>query len=196
MVCHSEQEKKRAIHLATQAREAYPFYHHVEIGYNYRLSNICAGIGRGQMTVLDDYLAHHRHRHEYYRRKLEALAGVRLHSNPGSEFDSNYWLSTIVLEESARVRGAETAYPADMDSRIKRPDVEVEALRQRLWQKGIETRPLWKPLHLHPVFEGCPAYADGTSEALFRRGLCLPSGPWVTDEDADRVVEELKAAMP
>lgn len=204
LVCHSQEDKKRIMYLATQARKGYAYYQHEEVGYNYRLSNISAGIGRGQMSVLEDYIAHHRHRQEYYREKFRSVPGVELHENPSSEFDANFWLCTITLADWVKIKGRETAYNHTISGTIGgaggvtgfvdnattdcQPDADIEALRIRLADRNIESRPLWKPMHKQPVFADCPAITDGTAERIFRRGLCLPSGPWVTDADADRVV--------
>lgn len=169
LVCADEAAKKRTMFYATQAREAFPYYQHEEIGYNYRMSNICAGIGRGQMTVLDDHIAHHRHIHALYTEAFAEMEGITLMTNPDDSFDSNYWLSTILIDPSI------TGF-------------DYEALRVHLDDKGVETRPLWKPLHLQPVFAQNPRYVDGISERLFNQGLCLPSGPCVTDEDVAYIV--------
>ena len=174
LVCPSEEAKARTMFYATQAREPFPYYQHEEIGYNYRMSNICAGIGRGQMTVLDDHIAHHRQVHTLYKSAFAEMKGITLLSNPDERFDSNYWLSTILIDP--KVTG-----------------FDYEALRVQLDSKGIETRPLWKPMHLQPVFAKNPRYVDGTSESLFNQGLCLPSGPCVTDEDVAYIVREIEA---
>ena len=207
LICDSEETRRRTMFLATQAREAYPYYQHEELGYNYRLSNVCAGIGRGQMLVLEDHLAHHRHVQALYGEKLKSIPGVRLHTNPSADFDSNFWLCAITLEEGAKVRRVERAYTeqvkvvvggaagvAHESARIHtdhEPDAEVEALRLAFEERNVETRPLWKPMHLQPYYQGCAAYLNGVSEALFRRGLCLPAGPNVSDEDVDYIVRTL-----
>ncbi|MFR9578341.1 MAG: DegT/DnrJ/EryC1/StrS family aminotransferase, partial [Rikenellaceae bacterium] len=147
-----------------------PYYQHEKIGYNYRLSNICAGIGRGQMTVVEEHIAHHRHIHSLYRDAFEDVEGVELMEAPNSDYTPNYWLSTIVVDKQR--------YGADYREIIA-----------RLQSERIESRPLWKPLHLQPVFSTMPAYVDGTAERLFGRGICLPSGPCVGEADVQRVVD-------
>ncbi len=211
LICHDPEMRKKAMYLATQARQGYAYYQHEDVGYNYRLSNISAGIGRGQMKVLEDYIAHHRHRQAYYRDKFAALPGVRLHENPSPEFDSNFWLVTITIDPKVRIKGWETAYDQKIQGTIGgaggvtgtvtssetdcQPDADIEALRLRMSERNIETRPLWKPMHRQPVFADCPAIVNGTAERIFKRGLCLPAGPWVTDKDADRVVECLRDSI-
>ena len=174
IVCHSADDKKRATFFATQAREPFPYYQHEHIGYNYRMSNICAGIGRGQMTVVAEHIAHHRHTASLYAKLLADVDGVMLHTNPSAKQHSNFWLNTITLDGSM--------FSLDCDT-----------LRRRLDEKGIESRLLWKPLHLQPVFSGCPAYVNGVSEELFGKGLCLPSGPMVSDDDLEYIAGEIKA---
>lgn len=173
LVVSDEEVKKKIMFYATQAREPFPYYQHEEIGYNYRMSNICAGIGRGQMTVLEDHIAHHRHVHELYEKAFAGVEGIRLLSNPDKRFNANYWLSTILIDKEI------TGF-------------NYEELRVVLDIKGIETRPLWKPMHLQPVYKNIPSYVDGTAERLFNKGLCLPSGPCVMDEDAVYIVSEIK----
>lgn len=169
LVCHDAGVKKRIMFYATQAREAYPYYQHEKIGYNYRMSNICAGIGRGQMNVLEKHVAHHRHLHKMYADLLQDDARVAVKSNPSADFDSNYWLTTIVLD-----------------------GVNPDELRMALDREGIESRLLWKPLHLQPVFASSPAYVNGVSENLFGRGLCLPSGPKVSENDVRYICDVVK----
>ena len=169
LVCPDEAAKKRIMFYATQAREAYPYYQHERIGYNYRMSNICAGIGRGQMSVLDEHVAHHKKVHQMYVDLLGEMDQVKVMSNPSSDFDSNYWLSTITLE-----------------------GMNPDELRLALEREGIESRLLWKPLHLQPVFADSPAYLNGTSERLFETGLCLPSGPMVTEKNVLYIAENIK----
>ena len=169
LVCPSEERAKRALFYATQAREQAPHYQHEKIGYNYRMSNICAGIGRGQMFVLEDHVARRREIHDLYVKLLEGVKGVKVMCQPeGGDFDSNYWLTCITVEPG--VAG------------FTREDV-----RLALDTDNIESRPLWKPMHLQPVFKDAPFYGNGTSERLFEIGLCLPSGPTLTDEDIERV---------
>ena len=174
LICPDEATKKKTMFYATQSREPAPYYLHQEIGYNYRMSNICAGIGRGQMTVLDEHLAHHRHLCDRYVELLAEIDGITVHTNADERSDSNYWLNTILID------------PA-------KTGVDYETVRQHLEACNIESRPLWKPMHTQPVFSGAPSYVNGVSERLFTLGLCLPSGPWVKDEDVERVAAEIKA---
>ena len=207
LICPDAETKKEIMFYATQAREAYPYYQHEKIGYNYRMSNICAGIGRGQMTVLDEHIAHHRHVHDLYRELLDGVDGITLHSNPSGRYDSNYWLNTVTLDPDLKVRGEENAYKAAVQGAVGgaagvtheaasvhtdcEPNANVEAMRMGLDAAGIESRPLWKPMHRQPVFADCPAYLNGVSESLFKVGLCLPSGPCVSDDDVRYIVSEL-----
>lgn len=211
LICSGEDAKKEIMFYATQAREAYPYYQHEQIGYNYRMSNICAGIGRGQMTVADEHIAHHRHVCGLYRDLLQDIEGITLHENPSERYDSNYWLNTVLLDENLPVKGEEDAYRETVQGAVGgaagvthdaqsvhtscEPNRNVEAMRLWLDKAGIESRPLWKPMHLQPVYADSPAYVNGVSEALFKRGLCLPSGPWVTDEDVHYIVEKIKECM-
>ena len=207
LICPDAETKKEIMFYATQAREAYPYYQHEKIGYNYRMSNICAGIGRGQMTVLDEHIAHHRHVHDLYRELLDGAVGITLHGNPSGRYDSNYWLNTVTLDPDLKVRGEENAYKAAVKGAVGgaagvtheaasvhtdcEPNANVEAMRMGLDAAGIESRPLWKPMHRQPVFADCPAYLNGVSESLFKVGLCLPSGPCVSDDDVRYIVSEL-----
>ena len=188
LICPDEAAKQEIMFLATQAREAYPYYQHERIGYNYRLSNICAGIGRGQMMVLDEHIAHHKHIAELYRQAFAEMEGITFHVNPTEADDSNYWLSTILLDEKLPIRGERKP----MVHTDCEPNSNVETLRQLLDEAGIENRPLWKPLHKQPVYCEAVAYTNGVSESLFRQGLCLPSGPMVTDEDAHYIIGTIK----
>lgn len=207
LICSSAEEKKETMFYATQARESYPYYQHEKIGYNYRMSNICAGIGRGQMTVLDEHINHHKHIAALYRSLLADIDGVEFHDAPSADFDSNFWLSTITLSDSLHVKGQESVYAEVIDTAVGgaagvthrasqvhtacEPNANVEAMRIALDRKDIESRPLWKPMHLQPVFSGAPAYVNGVSESLFKVGLCLPSGPWVTDEHVRMIVNTI-----
>lgn len=211
LICPNEDAKKEIMFYATQAREAYPYYQHEQIGYNYRMSNICAGIGRGQMTVADEHIAHHRHVCNLYGDLLKDIEGITLHENPSERYDSNYWLNTVLLDEGLHVKGEENAYHEAVKGAVGgaagvthevdsmhtscEPNRNVEAMRLWLDKAGIESRPLWKPMHLQPVYVDSPAYVNGVSESLFKRGLCLPSGPWVTDEDVHYIVEEMKECI-
>lgn len=209
LVCADAESKREIMFYATQAREAYPYYQHEHIGYNYRMSNICAGIGRGQMTIANDHIAHHKRLHALYRELLADVEGVTLHENPSSRFDSNYWLCTILLDESLHVKGEEQAYGEAVQGAVGgaagvthaaaslhtdcEPNRNVEAMRVALDEAGIEARPLWKPMHRQPIYADAPAYVNGVSEALFARGMCLPSGPCVTEDDVRYIVEQIKA---
>jgi len=211
LICPDEDAKKEIMFYATQAREAYPYYQHEQIGYNYRMSNICAGIGRGQMTVVDEHIAHHRHVCGLYGDLLKDIEGITLHENPSERYDSNYWLNTVLLDENLSVKGEEDAYreavqgavggaagvthEADSAHTSCEPNRNVEAMRLWLDKAGVESRPLWKPMHLQPVYADSPAYVNGVSESLFKRGLCLPSGPWVTDEDVHYIVEKIRECL-
>ena len=210
LICPDPAAKKKVMWWATQAREAYPYYQHEAIGYNYRMSNICAGIGRGQMTVLEAHLAHHRHIAALYEAAFKDFPGITYHQEmPGMA--SNYWLSTILLDEDLKVKDEEQAYASPVKGAVGgaagvvhpgksihtdcEPNRNVEALRMALDQAGIESRPLWKPMHKQPVYQDAPAYVNGVSESLFRRGLCLPSGPMVSDDDVDRIVRVIKESV-
>lgn len=174
LVCPSEERAKRALFYATQAREQAPHYQHEKIGYNYRMSNICAGIGRGQMFVLDEHVARRREIHDLYVKLLNGVKGVKVMCQPeGEDFNSNYWLTCITVDPE--------------EAGFTREDV-----RLALDEDNIESRPLWKPMHLQPVFKDAPFYGNGTSERLFEIGLCLPSGPTLTDEDVERVTKVVK----
>ena len=210
LICPDKEAKERILWYATQAREAYPYYQHEAVGYNYRLSNVCAGIGRGQMTVADDHIAHHRRIARMYKEAFADVAGITFHDEPPG-MESNFWLSTVLLGEGLRVRGEEQAYAEAVRGAVGgaagvvhaggavhtdcEPDRSVEAMRLALDRAGIESRPLWKPMHRQPVYRDAPAYVNGVSEALFRRGLCLPSGPMVSDGDVERVVSAVKASL-
>ena len=211
LICPDAAAKQEIMFYATQARESYPYYQHEHIGYNYRMSNICAGIGRGQMTVLEDHIRHHQHVFALYKELLLDVPGITLHENPSADYDSNYWLNTILLDENLKVTGQEHAYGAAIQGAVGgaagvthaaktlrtdcEPNANVEAMRLALDAAGIESRPLWKPMHKQPVYAKNPAYINGVSEALFKQGLCLPSGPCVTDEDVAYIVEQIKKCI-
>ena len=197
---------------ATQYRESYPYYQHEKIGYNYRMSNICAGIGRGQMTVANEHIAHHQHVQKLYEELLAGVSGVTVHSQPANgDYDSNYWLCTITLDASLRVKGQEQAYKTVVTGAVGgaagvthaaseavtdcQPNDNVEAMRVALDQAGVEVRPVWKPMHKQPVYKDAPAYVNGVSEAIFKVGLCLPAGPYVTDEDVRYIVDTIKGSI-
>lgn len=211
LICPDAEARKHIMWLATQAREGYPYYQHETVGYNYRLSNISACIGRAQMTVLDEHIAHHRHVQSLYEKLLGGVAGISMHRNPGPEYDSNYWLCTATLDPELKIKGQENAYSHTVSGAVGgaagvthaaasattdcQPDNNVEALRMALDSAGIESRPLWKPMHRQPVFRNCPAYINGVSEALFKTGICLPAGPWVSDSHVRYIVEQIKQSL-
>ena len=211
LICPDVESKQKIMWYATQAREAYPYYQHEAIGYNYRLSNICAGIGRGQMTIVDAHIAHHKHMYECYKQLLADVPGIELHGNPDERYDSNFWLNTITLDPDLRIRGQENAYKTVVSGAVGgaagvvhavenprtdcEPNDNVEALRVILDQAQVEARPLWKPMHKQPVYKDAPAYVNGISESLFKVGMCLPSGPCVSDEDAKYIVDTIKSAI-
>ena len=211
LICPTEEAKNRVMFFATQAREAYPYYQHEEIGYNYRMSNICAGIGRGQMTILDEHVNHHKHVAQLYAELLRDVEGIDVHLNPNSRYDSNYWLSTITISPDLHIKGEEDVYKTAIEGAVGgaagvvhvggslhtvlEPNRNVEALRVWLDKAGIESRPLWKPMHAQPCYKDAPRYVNGTSDGLFRIGMCLPAGPYVSDDDVRRIVETIKAAI-
>jgi len=211
LICKDTEAKNKVMWLATQAREAYPYYQHETIGFNYRLSNICAGIGRGQMTVLGQHLAHHKHVQARYAELLKDVPGIHLHEAPNADFDANYWLCTITIDPEIRIKGQENAYKETIKSAVGgaagvihqvdspttdcQPNENVEALRIYMLEHKIEARPVWKPMHKQPVFKKAPAYTNGVSEAIFKIGMCLPAGPMVSDEDIDYIVETIKSAI-
>lgn len=211
LICRDEDAKKEILFYATQARESYPYYQHEHIGYNYRMSNICAGIGRGQMTVIDEHISHHKHVQAFYRELLADVKGVTLHENPSPRFDSNFWLCAVTLDPALKVKGQENAYKKVITGAVGgaagvthaassattdcQPNANVEAMRVALDAANIEARPLWKPMHKQPVYKDAPAYVNGVSESLFAVGLCLPAGPYVTDEDVRYIVDSIKNAL-
>jgi dTDP-4-amino-4,6-dideoxygalactose transaminase len=170
LVTPTTETKQRVMFYATQARENAPHYQHEVIGYNYRMSNICAGIGRGQMYVLDEHIARRREIHALYTELLKDVEGITVMQRPSEEYDSNFWLTCILVNP-------------------EKAGFTREDLRLKMDEEQIETRPLWKPMHLQPVFANVPTYVNGVSEALFNDGLCLPSGPMCTDEDIQRVAK-------
>ena len=244
LITSSDEEWREIMMYATQYRESYPYYQHEKIGYNYRMSNICAGIGRGQMTVIEDHLKHHKHVQELYEQLLQGVEGITVHKQPdvrckmadGREipvYDSNYWLCTITLDPDLKIKGQENAYKevvkgavggaagvihmAESATTDCQPNENVEALRVFMDAAGIEARPLWKPMHCQPVYKRAEvkseklkvkngevvcqtsgssvAYVNGVSEALFKVGMCLPAGPYVTDDDVRYIVETIKNAI-
>ena len=211
LICKDAASKNRIMWYATQAREAYPYYQHEAIGYNYRLSNVCAGIGRGQMTVADEHIAHHRRVQALYEELLADVPGVKMHRAPGAKYDSNFWLCTFTLDPEVRIKGQENAYGSVVKGAVggaagvvhatdnahtdSEPNDNVEALRVYMDKAGIEARPLWKPMHKQPVYKNVPAYANGVSESLFKVGMCLPAGPCVSEDDVAYIVETIKSAI-
>ncbi len=209
LICPDAEQWQRVMWYATQARESYPYYQHEEIGYNYRMSNICAGVGRGQMTVADDHIAHHKHVQALYEELLADVEGIAVHRQPeGDDYDSNFWLSTITLDEHLKVRGQENAYQQVITGAVGgaagvihaagtattdcQPNDNVEAMRMALDRAGVEARPVWKPMHRQPVYKDAPAYVNGVSEAISKVGRGLPAGPYVTDEDVAYIVDCIK----
>ena len=222
LITEDEEHWREIMMYATQYRESYPYYQHEKIGYNYRMSNICAGIGRGQMTVVNDHLAHHKHVQKMYEELLADVPGVHVHSQPsltpvpsptgeGSVpvYDSNYWLCTITIDENVKVKGQEDAYKTIVTGAVGgaagvihaaesahtdcEPNANVEAMRVALDKAQIEARPVWKPMHKQPCYKDVPAYVNGVSEAIFKVGMCLPAGPYVSDEDVRYIVDTIKA---
>ena len=212
LVTPNEDAWREIMMYATQYRESYPYYQHEKIGFNYRMSNICAGIGRGQMTVANDHIAHHKHVQALYEELLKDVSGVCVHAQPTTgEYDSNYWLCTFTLDPKVRVRGQENAYmavvtgavggaagvihAADSATTDCQPNDNVEAMRLYLDAAQIEARPVWKPMHKQPVYKDCPAYTNEVETELFKVGMCLPAGPYVTDDDVRYIVEKIKEAI-
>ena len=239
LITEDEDHWREIMMYATQYRESYPYYQHEKIGYNYRMSNICAGIGRGQMTVVNDHLAHHKHVQKMYEELLKGVPGIHVHSQPNTnltnntnevpEYDSNYWLCTITIDENVKVKGQEDAYKTIVTGAVGgaagvihaaasahtdcEPNANVEAMRVALDQAQIEARPVWKPMHKQPCYcrgkmedvrcknysvvtsETSVAYVNGVSEAIFKVGMCLPAGPYVTDDDVRYIVETIKSAI-
>ena len=233
LITEDEDHWREIMMYATQYRESYPYYQHEKIGYNYRMSNICAGIGRGQMTVVNDHLAHHKHVQKMYEELLADVPGVHVHSQPNNgDYDSNYWLCTITIDEDVKVKGQEDAYKTIVTGAVDgaagvihaaesahtdcEPNANVEAMRVALDKAQIEARPVWKPMHKQPVYcrtsekgqvkseklpsgaecltyDNSVAYVNGVSEALFKVGMCLPAGPYVSDDDVRYIVDTIKA---
>lgn len=170
LVCKTQEQKDQAVFLSTQARDNAPHYQHSHIGYNYRMSNISAGIGRGQMEVLEERIAQRRANHDFYKALFKDIEGVTLFTEPSSDFYSNHWLSAIVIDED-------------------KAGFHREDLRLKFLEENIESRPLWKPMHLQPIFADAPYYGGKVSETLFDNGLCLPSGSNMTDEERERIAK-------
>ena len=211
LICPDAETREKIMWYATQARESYPYYQHEVVGYNYRLSNISACIGRGQMTVVDEHIAHHRHVQALYEELLAGVEGIDMHKAPSAEYDSNFWLCTATLDPALRIKGQENAYRKVITGAVGgaagvthatesattdcQPNDNVEALRMYLDAAGIESRPLWKPMHKQPVYKDAPAYVNGTAESLFKVGICLPAGPWVTDAHVRYIVDKIREAI-
>ena len=222
LICRNAEDANNVMWYATQARDAYPYYQHTAIGYNYRMSNICAGIGRGQMTVLDAHIAHHKHVQALYEELLKDVKGVHMHSQPTNEelgmrneecpvFDSNFWLCAATIDKDIRVKGQENAYKEVIKTAVGgaagvihavdcattdcQPNENVEALRVFMLGKKVECRPLWKPMHKQPVYAENDVYTNGVEEDLFKVGFCLPAGPYVTDDDVRYIVDCIKEAI-
>ena len=194
LICPNPDTKARMLYFATQARGPFPYYQHEDMGYNYRLSNVCAGIGRGQMLVVDEHIRHHRKVAQMYAEFLKDVPGIQVHGNPTTQIDSNFWLSTIVLNSELHVRGQETCL---RDETICEPNPNVMAMIRQLDRAGIETRPLWKPMHQQPLYKEAPYYcgSEPVSENLFCSGLCLPSGPRVSEEDVRFICEMIHESI-
>ena len=176
LVCADKIVKNQIIHLATQARDEAPHYEHTQVGFNYRMSNITAGIGRGQMEVLADRVAARRRMNTFYRQQFAAVTGITLQQEPSTDFLSNYWLSAIVIDSV-------------------KAGIDAEGLRSAFAARNIEVRPLWKPMHLQPVFQQYPYYGTHVAESLFNNGLCLPSGSNLTDGEKQRIVEVIESVL-
>ena len=212
LICENAESKNKIMWYATQARDAYPYYQHTAIGYNYRMSNIYAGIGRGQMTVAQAHIHHHKHVQALYEELLKDVKGICVHKQPDTgEYDSNFWLCCITLDKDLKVKDQENAYKEIIKTAVGgaagvvqavdsattdcQPNENVEALRVYLLEKKIEARPVWKPMHKQPIYQNAPAYVNGVSEAVFKVGMCLPAGPYVTDEDVHYIVDCIKEAI-
>ena len=212
LICPNKEAWREVMMYATQFRESYPYYQHEKIGFNYRMSNICAGIGRGQMTIVNDHIAHHKHVQALYEELLRDVSGIKVHAQPTTgEYDSNYWLCTITLDPELKVVGQENAYKTIVTGAVGgaagvihtassattdcQPNDNVEAMRVALDKAGIEARPVWKPMHKQPVYKDAPAYVNGVSESIFKVGMCLPAGPYVSDDDVKYIVDTIKNSI-
>ena len=212
LICRTKEAANEIMWYATQARDAYPYYQHSAIGFNYRMSNVCAGIGRGQMTVLEEHIAHHKHVQALYEELLADVPGVKMHKQPADpRYDANFWLCAATIDPSVRVKGQENAYKEVVKTAVGgaagvihavdsattdcQPNDNVEALRVFMLDRKVECRPLWKPMHKQPVYSGEPVYTNGLEEDLFKVGFCLPAGPYVKDEDVRYIVECIKDAI-
>lgn len=212
LICRNAEDANQVMWLATQARDAYPYYQHTAIGFNYRMSNVCAGIGRGQMKVLDQHIAHHKHIQALYEDLMKDIPGIRITKQPkDSRFDSNFWLCTMVIDSEVKIVGQENAYQEVIQSAVGgaagvihavdtpttdcQPNDNVEAMRVFMQNKKVECRPVWKPMHKQPVYSEAPVYTHGVEEDLFKVGMCLPAGPYVSDEDVRYIVDCIKEAI-
>jgi len=212
LITENEEEWREIMMYATQYRESYPYYQHEKIGYNYRMSNICAGIGRGQMTIVNEHIAHHKMVQKMYEKLLKDIPGIHVHSQPSTgEYDSNYWLCTMTIDPDVKVKGQENAYKTIITGAVGgaagvihasksshtdcEPNCNVEAMRVGLDALNIESRPLWKPMHKQPVYKKNPAYVNGVSEALFKVGMCLPAGPYVSEDNVRFICEGIKSLI-
>ena len=212
LICRNEEDANQVMWLATQARDSYPYYQHTAVGFNYRMSNVCAGIGRGQMTVLNDHIAHHKHVQKLYEELMKDIPGVKINKQPGdARYDANYWLCTMTLDPEVKVKGQENAYKeviktavggaagvihqVDSPTTDCQPNDNVEAMRVFMLSKKVECRPVWKPMHKQPVYAGAPIYTNGVEEDIFKVGMCLPAGPYVTDDDVKYIVDCIKEAI-
>ena len=209
LVTANDDEWREIMMYATQYRESYPYYQHEKIGFNYRMSNICAGIGRGQMTIVNEHIAHHKKVQKLYEELLKDVKGIKVHAQPATgEYDSNYWLCTMTIDPDVKVKGQENAYKQVVTGAVGgaagvihaaesahtdcEPNANVEAMRMGLDALNIESRPLWKPMHKQPVYKNAPSYVNGVSEDLFKIGMCLPAGPYVTEDDVRFICEAIK----
>ena len=210
LITEDEEHWREIMMYATQYRESYPYYQHEKIGYNYRMSNICAGIGRGQMTIANEHIVHHKHVQKLYEDLLKDVPGIKVHAQPSTgQYDSNYWLCTMTIDPEIKVKGQENAYNTIVTGAVGgaagvihvakspmtdcQPNDNVEAMRMGLDALNIESRPLWKPMHKQPCYQNAPAYVNGVSEDLFKVGMCLPAGPYVTEDDVIFIVEAIKS---
>lgn len=212
LICRNVDDANTIMWYATQARDAYPYYQHTAIGFNYRMSNVCAGIGRGQMKVLDAHIAHHKHVQKLYEELLKDVPGVKINRQPDDpRYDSNYWLCTVRLDPGVKVKGQEQAYKEVIETAVGgaagvihavdspttdcQPNDNVEAIRVFMLSKKVECRPVWKPMHKQPVYADAAVYTNGVEEDLFKVGMCLPAGPYVTDDDVRYIVDCIKDAI-
>ena len=212
LICRNAEDANTIMWYATQARDAYPYYQHTAIGFNYRMSNVCAGIGRGQMTVLDQHIAHHKHVQALYEDLMKDIPGIRINKQPNDpKYDFNYWLCTMVLDPEVKVVGQENAYKEVIKTAVGgaagvihavespttdcQPNDNVEAMRVFMLSKKVECRPVWKPMHKQPAYADAPVYTNGVEEDLFKVGMCLPAGPYVSDDDVRYIVDCIKEAI-